>query len=140
MILLDTNIISEIMKMSPDLNVKTWLEQQDTSQLFISTITIAEISYGINALTEGNRQRLLQEAFHNVINETFKYRTLTFHLSAAEQYGKIMSHKKRIGKPMSVLDGQIAAIASVENKILATRNIRDFADCGLELMNPFHNK
>jgi hypothetical protein len=138
MILLDTNIISEMMKSSPSSKVIEWLDGEDITQIFISTVTIAEISYGIQCLPNGKRQNYLIEAFDNVIQEGFKHRILFFHENAAQQYGQLMSHRKKIGKPLSILDGQIAAIAKSEKAALATRNIRDFVDCELILINPFH--
>lgn len=137
MIVLDTNVISELMKESPSRNVLTWIDQQIIEQLFITTITIAEISYGINALPISNRRRSLDEAFNQAINHAFKHRLLSFDESAAHHYGTIMNERKKLGKPLSILDGQIAAIALAQNATLATRNIRDFIDCQLTLINPF---
>lgn len=137
MILIDTNIISELMKPVPDAIVIEWIDRQEISQLFISTITIAEISYGLNVLPEGNRRNDLERSFNNAILEAFENRILAFDESAAYNYGKIMSYRKKLGQPMGVPDGQIAAIASTHNAAVATRNVRDFINCGLELINPF---
>lgn len=137
MILLDTNIISEMMKPSPNAKVIFWLDQQEIMQLFISTITIAEISYGINVLPLGNKRGILEEAFNKVLKEAFEYRILSFDDIAAHIYGKVMGKKKELGKPMGIADGQIAAIARAHGASLATRNIADFSDCGLNLINPF---
>jgi len=137
MILLDTNIISEMMKNYPSPGVIAWLDQQDVTQLFVTTITIAEISYGINALPEGNRRRILEEAFDRAINDAFKHRLLSFDETAAHVYGKIMSKRKALGKPLNILDGQIASITLAHKASLATRNVSDFIDCGLNLINPF---
>lgn len=137
MIVLDTNIISEMMKKAPSLRVVSWLDNQDVTQLFVSTITISEISYGIASLPKGKRKHAIEVAFHKVIQEAFKYRVLSFDEPAASIYGEIMGHRKTLGRPMSILDGQIAAIAISQNATLATRNIRDFSGCDLELINPF---
>lgn len=137
MILLDTNIISEMMKPSPSEKVVYWIDQLDSARLFISTITIAEISYGVNALPNGDRRDLLEDAFSKAIMDAFKHRILSFDESAAHQYGKIMALRKERGRPLSVLDGQIAAIASVNAFVIATRNVSDFIHCGVELINPF---
>lgn len=137
MIILDTNIISEMMKQNPASKVFNWLNQQDTLKLFITTITIAEISYGINALPPGKRQISLADAFNKLIKAAFKHRIAPFDEAAAHQYGKLMSLRKELGRPLSILDGQIAAIALTQGKAVATRNIRDFSDTGLELINPF---
>lgn len=137
MILLDTNIISEMMKPLPQTEVVKWLNQQESNQLFISTVTIAEITYGINVLPEGRRRHQIDEAFYKIITTAFKHRVLSFDNAAAQIYGKIMAKRKLSGKPMGIADGQIAAIANSQELALATRNIRDFVDCGLKLINPF---
>jgi predicted nucleic acid-binding protein len=137
MILIDTNIISEMMKPAPEPKVITWIDQQDVMHLFISTVTIAELAYGINVLPEGNRRNFLEKAFNGVVREAFEYRIFTFDEVAAHQYGALMSKRKIIGRPMSMADGQIAAIARAHNCTVATRNINDFADSGVDLINPF---
>ena len=137
MILLDTNIISEMMKPVPAATVTHWIDQQETTQLYLSTISIAEITYGINALPKGNRQIALADAFQKVLKNGFEHRILSFEEAAAHLYGQIMGLRKERGKPLSILDGQIAAIALANNLTLVTRNIKDFSDCGLELINPF---
>jgi len=137
MIILDTNVISELMKAMPDQHVTTWLDQQDPMTLFTTSITIAEILYGIDVLPEGKRRDYLERAFDNLLIDAFKYRILTFDDSSAHIYGKLMGKRKNLGLPLSVLDGQIAAITSTNQMRLATRNTRDFFDCELELINPF---
>lgn len=137
MILVDTNIISEMMKAAPATKVINWMDQQEVIQLYVSTVTIAEISYGINALPEGNRRILLEDSFNKVLRDAFEHRILTLDETSAHFYGKIMARRKELGKPLSVLDGQIAAIARANNLAVATRNSRDFSDCGLHLINPF---
>lgn len=137
MILVDTNVISEMMKPTPDLYVLKWIDQQEITQLFISTVTIAEISYGLNVLPEGKRRESLELAFNKAVLEAFTGRILSFDESAACQYGKVMGYRKRLGQPLGIPDGQIAAIAIAHNAIIATRNVRDFIHCNLQLINPF---
>lgn len=137
MIILDTNVVSEIMKSSPSKEVSAWLSQQQSFTLFITSITIAEICYGLNALPSGSRRESLYTAFHQAVMEAFEHRMLPFDESAAQIYGHFMAQRKSIGKPMSILDGQISAIAYSRGMAIATRNIRDFSDCGLTLINPF---
>ena len=137
MILMDTNIISEMMKTSPAQHALDWLDQQVSSELYVSTITVAEISYGLHVLAKGKRRRLLEQTFESTIAEAFKGRLLSFDEPAAKIYGRIMGQRKELGRPMSVPDGQIAAIALHHKMALATRNIKDFQDCGLRLINPF---
>lgn len=137
MILLDTNIISELMKTLPSQSVLSWLDEQEASQVVVTTISVAEIAYGIYVLPDGKRREALEIAFNKTIKEAFKHRVFSFDETAAHLYGKIMSHRKKLGRPLSILDGQIAAIAAAQNAILATRNIKDFLDCELKLINPF---
>jgi predicted nucleic acid-binding protein len=137
MILLDTNVISELMKQLPMPAVLTWINQQQSTELVISTITIAEITYGLQVLPRGKRRTGLELAFEQAINEAFHNHILPFDESAAYFYGKIMGHRKQLGQPMSLLDGQIAAIALSQNASVATRNTNDFQSCGLTLINPF---
>ena len=101
MIVIDTNVISELMKPSPLPSVISWIDTQDAMQLFITTITIAEISYGINVLPDGNRKRVLEDSFNKALNDAFKHRILTFDEIAAHTYGKIMGHRKLLGRPLS---------------------------------------
>ena len=135
MIVLDTNVISELMKQVPSSSVVAWINQQQ--ELVISAITIAEISYGLQALPVGVRRTALELAFEQAINEAFKHRVVSFDKSAAYVYAEMMNHKKQLGQPMSLFDGQIAAIALSKKASLATRNIKDFQHCGLTLINPF---
>ncbi len=137
MILLDTNIISEMMKKSPSKNVVKWIDEQEVTHLFVSAITIAEISYGISVLPKGSRRHLIENAFNKTMQESFKHRILFFDEASAYRYGKLMGHRKELGRPLSILDGQIAAIAFVHGAVVATRNVRDFVHCDLDLVDPF---
>lgn len=137
MIILDTNIISELMKTVPDQNVVAWVNQQESIHLFITIPSIAEISYGLAVLPKGKRRDYLQEAFQHVLITSFKHRILAFDQSSAHSYGQLMGHRKNLGKPLSILDGQIASIAKVHQMNIATRNTKDFCDCELDVINPF---
>ncbi len=137
MIIVDTNVISELMKHTPSSAVIAWIDQQNITQLFITTVTIAEVAYGLRVLPEGNRRQLLEKAFNQAVLEAFSHRILPFDEEAAHCYGKIMAQRKKLGRPLSILDGQIASIAYTQGAIIATRNIRDFSDCGLQLVDPF---
>jgi predicted nucleic acid-binding protein len=125
------------MKATPDQRVITWIDQQDAMALFTTSITIAEIMYGLSVLRESKRRVLLKEAFDHVLTRAFKHRILVFDEAAAHFYGQLMGHRKTVGHLLSVLDGQIAAITKVNQMSLATRNTRDFSDCELMLINPF---
>lgn len=137
MIVVDTNIISELMSKTPSQAVLDWLNEQDAETLYLTTITIAEIGYGLRILPEGKRRRLLEEKFEQFVESAFEQRILSFDEAAARTYGDVMGHRKEIGRPLSVPDGQIAAIARVNGFAVATRNIRDFEEIGLNLINPY---
>jgi len=136
-ILLDTNVVSEVMRKLPSKKVINWLNSHNNIGLFISSITIAEICYGLRILPEGQRRQLLQSRFEQFISQGFADNIITFNEAAARAYAEIMGVCKEKGRPMSLLDGQIAAIAQTNYLSLATRNITDFENCEIELINPF---
>ena len=137
MIILDTNIISEVMRPQPEQNVIQWLNKQRSNDLYISSISIAEINYGLYVLPQGRRKQQLKSRFNQFINKAFLYQTLDFDEQAAILYGQVMGEGKLIGHPMSVLGGQIAAIALHNGFAVASRNVKDFKYCGVEIINPF---
>src|SRR5438552_3327921 len=98
MIIVDTNIISELMKPSPSMKVIEWLDHQDPQKLYTTTITIAEITYGLNAIVTSHRKQELEHRFNHAIKDAFLYRLLPFTESSAHVYGKIMAHRKKLGK------------------------------------------
>ena len=137
MILLDTNVISEVVKPSPSPAVISWLNDQDSATLYLSTIVLAEIGDGIEALPDGKRKQALSVAVDTFVDRAFADRILAFDRDAAKLYGKLMADRRRAGRPLSAPDGQVAATASSHGFQLATRNIKDFTNCGLVLVNPF---
>jgi predicted nucleic acid-binding protein len=137
MTLLDTNIISARMAPEPPESVLEWLNRQETVQLHLSTITLAEIGYGLRVLPDGRRRRDLQERFERFVASGFEQRVLSFDEAAAHHYGEIMGHRKALGRPLGALDGQIASIARARRLSVATRHVRDFEECGIEVVNPF---
>ena len=137
MILLDTNIVSEVMRRKPSDRVLSWLNLRNNAELFVSSITIAEICYGLRILPVGQRRKQLETHFEQFIAQGFTGRIIEFDESAARVYAEIMGLRKEKGRPMSLPDGQIAAVARTNQLSLATRNIRDFAHCEIELINPF---
>ena len=137
MIVVDTNVISEIMKVAPAAAVVDWLNEQKASTLYVSAVTIGEIEYGLRVLPTGKRRLELKERFERFISLAFAQRVLAYDDTAARHYGEIMALRKELGRPMSVADGQIAAIARTNGCAVATRNIRDFEDCGIQLVDPF---
>jgi predicted nucleic acid-binding protein len=137
MILLDTNVVSEVMKARPAEAVVTWLNVQKSEKLYVSAITIGEIAYGLRILPDGKRRSGLRERFEQFIALAFDRRMLAYDESAARIYGELMGVRKELGHPMSVPDGQIAAIARHNHLAVATRNVVDFENCGIDVINPF---
>ncbi|OGU20268.1 MAG: plasmid stabilization protein [Hydrogenophilales bacterium RIFOXYD1_FULL_62_11] len=137
MIVVDTNVISEVMRPQPSSQVLSWLNTQDSNQLFITTVTLAEIGYGLRVLPEGQRRWQLHSRFEQFVAQAFEERVLDFTGAAARAYAEIQGHRKELGRPMSLPDAQIASIAHTHGFAFATRNIKGFEDCGLELINPF---
>lgn len=137
MILLDTNVVSELMRQTPDPAVIEWLDVQPGYRLYISSVTKAEIELGVGILPEGRRKQGLQEAVVRMFGE-FHGRCLAFDELAASRYAALVSTRMRAGRPMSVEDAQIAAIALASGFILATRNVSDFTGIdGLSVINPW---
>ncbi len=137
MLMLDTNVLSEIMKASPSPKVMEWWSQKSSSDLFISTVTVAEILYGIELLPKGRRQENLRAEAEAVFTRDFDERILPFDEDAARAYSRIASNRRLHGRPISHFDAQIAAIAHSHGAALATRNTADFEGCGLRLINPW---
>jgi len=135
--LLDTNVISEVMRPAPDPRVIGWLNQADAGQLHVSTISIAEILYGLDLLPAGRRRLGLEERVEAFLVQAFSQRIMSFDQAAARHYGPLMADRRRAGRPMAAPDGQIAAIARSRAMALATRNYRDFEACGLALIHPW---
>ena len=137
MILLDTNVVSEVMKTQPAEAVVAWLNGQDSERLYVSAITIGEITYELRILPDGKRRSGLRERFERFVALAFDQRVLSYDESAARVYGELMGDRKELGLPMSVPDGQIAAIARLNHLAVATRNVLDFEHCGIDVLNPF---
>ena len=137
MILLDTNVVSATMSRRCPRSVFEWLDRQETESLFLSSITVAEIGYGIRALAAGKRQRDLERRFAKFVAAAFEQRILDFDVPAAWSYGVVMKARRDLGRPLGALDGQIAAIARTHGMAIATRNVKDFEDCGVEVVDPF---
>lgn len=140
MILLDTNILSELMRLAPNRSVIEWLDEQFSTDLFICAITRAEIELGISLLPEGRRKINLSVAAKEVFG-WFSDRCLPFNEAAAIKYANLVKIRTEIGRPISVEDAQIAAIALVHDLTLATRNTSDFENIAeLRVINPWSGK
>lgn len=136
MIVLDTNVVSELMRGAPDGRVVTWVAQQPPTELAITSVTLAEVRYGILRLPDGRRRRLLLAACDDVFT-AFREKVLPFDAAAADQYADIAADRERAGHPISGFDAQIAAICRARRADLATRNTDDFVGLGLEVLNPW---
>lgn len=138
MILLDTNVLSELMRQTPWPSVIRWMDEQPAASLYISAITVAEIKLGICLLPEGKRRQMLNDAADEMFKE-FSDRCLSFDENAAGKYAILTSRRMNIGRPISVEDAQIAAIALFHGMALGTRNTKDFDDISeLEVINPWN--
>jgi hypothetical protein len=135
--ILDTNVISEPMQPSPSATVLAWWAQQQPGALFITTVTVAEILYGIELLPHGKRRADLLAGAERMFGKVLVGRTLPFDEDAARAFPEIAVRRRAQGRPIADLDAQIAAITHSRNAILATRNTADFEGCGVRLVNPW---
>ncbi|HEV2989871.1 MAG TPA: type II toxin-antitoxin system VapC family toxin [Candidatus Angelobacter sp.] len=138
MIILDTNVLSELMSTNPSRQVLTWVAKQPARELVTTCINEAEIFYGIELLSKGKRRDKLMALAEAIFNNEFAGRILSFESDAARAYSRIIAHRRRLGRPMSHQDAQIAAIAKVQGAKIATRNITDFNDCDLVVIDPWN--
>jgi predicted nucleic acid-binding protein len=140
MIIIDTIVLSEVMKNAPNATVLTFLNATPRVALFTSAITQAEILYGITTLPIGKRRDALLAAAGTAFAEHFSGRVLPFDGAAAEAFARIAAVRRENGRPISQADGQIAAISASRGATLATRNVADFDGCGVSLVNPWTAK
>lgn len=136
MILLDTNIVSEGLRLRPDPHVRNWLDAQRPADLFLCMPVVAELHYGAELLPAGARRAHLELAVRR-IEEAFVERILPFDRAAAHEYGRIVAIRDRLGRSTGTMDGLIAAIAKVHGATIATRDVYDFTDIDLDIVNPF---
>ncbi len=137
MVVLDTNVVSELMQSAPSSKVLAWLDDRPTRELFMTAVTEAEIRTGIAFLPEGGRRRGLAEAAERAFGGLFAGRVLPFDSAAARVYAEIAAARRASGRPLSQTEGQIAAIARSRGMTVATRNVRDFAETGIEVIDPW---
>lgn len=137
MIILDTNVLSEVTKPEPDPAVLHWLDQMDSAALFTTAVTVGELSSGIACMPVGRRRRGLAEALARLVTHEFEGKILSFDASAAVEFGPMMATRQRSGRRGSVIDVQIAAVAWIHEAAIATRNVRDFELLGLQVINPW---
>jgi toxin FitB len=137
LIILDTNVVSEMQRPLPDAQVLAWLESSALSAAYLTAITAAELRFGVAIMPEGRRRVLLSRSVDTIIDADFAGRVLAFDTECAVDYAHISATRRRLGKPIGMADAQIAAIARRHGARLATRNVADFQDCGIDLINPW---
>ncbi len=136
MIILDTNVASELMKSSPAPAVRAWVHARRGHELYMTSITLAEISYGIERLPLGGRRDLLKATADDVF-AGFEDQILPFDVAAAKRYPIIVTRRDRAGLPIDGFDAQIASICQAHDATLATRNLKDFQDTGIDVIDPW---
>ena len=139
MIILDTNVISEILRPAPSPAVEAWLAEQDGATVYFTAIGEAELRLGVAILPAGRRRTSLAEAIDAMLEEDFRDRILPFDSAAAQAYAAIAATRRAAGRPISQFDCQIAAIARIRQAVLATRNTADYEDCEIEVINPWQH-
>ena len=137
MIVLDTNVLSEVLRPLPSGRVLQWLARQDPSTVFTTSVTQAEILYGVESLSPGKRRTRLLSAIERMFAAQFEGRILAFDEGAARVFAGIVVARETIGRPISQADAMIAAIARSQGGEVVTRNTRDFENCGIVLVNPW---
>lgn len=135
---LDTNVVSELMKLHPSPAVLTWFKNEPVTSLFTTTITQAEMLYGVALLPYGRRRDLLAEQAEAVFREDFAGRILAFDQEAARCFAQIAADADQAGRTIPILDAQIAAIARSRGAALVTRNVDHFERCGIDIVNPWN--
>ena len=139
MIVIDTNVVSELMRLTPDPMVTAWFSVQDSAELYLTAVTEAELRAGVARLPPGRRRDRIAAEVDAVIREDFAGRVLPFDSTAAKAYGDIAAARRTLGRPILEADNQIAAIARVAGAAVATRDSADFEHCGISLVDPWND-
>ena len=137
MIVLDTNVVSELMRPVPNPAVLAWVDAQSDRDLWLCSVVVSELLNGLARLPMGSRRAQLTQAFEAMLAEDFVGRVLAFDLPAAVVYADLVSSREQLGQPLAMADAQIAATCLAHGAQLATRNVRDFEGLGLGWMNPW---
>lgn len=137
MILLDTNVLSELMRTKPDPCVLEWVDAQPANELVICSITVAEILYGIARMPDGKRKQGLLDLASAMFDEDFAGNILPFDADAAVHYAEIAAESEARGRVAEMADAQIAAIGRLHDAVVATRNTRHFESLGVDLVDPW---
>ena len=137
MIIIDTNVISELLRPTPEPAVEVWLGEQDGLSIYLTAISEAELRYGVAIMTSRKLRDGLSNVIDHILRDDMAGRILPFDSAAARAYADIADTRRSAGKQISQADCQIAAIARAHNAPVATRNTPDFEDCGIDLINPW---
>lgn len=137
MIILDTNVLSALMRRIPDNQVIAWLDQQPRTSIWTTSVTVLEIRFGFQIMPAGKRRAVLMGAFEDVLNDKIERRIAPFDTAAAQQAGDLMAVRYRQGRPVELRDTMIAGIALACHATLATRNTSHFEDLSIPLINPW---
>jgi len=137
MIILDTNVVSELVRLTPEPAVGTWLGGHPPGGIFLCSTSEAELRLGVSLLPQGKRRDALSAAVGVLIELKFRGQILPFDSGAAVQFAEIVAARRRSGRPISVADAQIAAIARSRGAVIATRNGDDFTGTGIRIVNPW---
>lgn len=137
MIILDTNVLSELIKPAASEAVVAWLDQQQPGQVVTTAISLLEMRSGATILPDGKRRRELLALIDALFDELFGEDLLPFDAPAAVAFSELVVHRRRLGRPIGTMDAMIASIAQVRGATVATRDLADFTDCGFPLINPW---
>ena len=137
--MLDTNVVSELMRAQPDASVLRWMDAQSPSALWLNSVVVSELLYGVAKLPKGKRKEQLITAVAAMVDEDFAGRVLSFDVDAAAQYASLVVMRENAGLSVSMADAQIAAICLAHGASLATRNTKHFEGLGLTLINPWRH-
>ena len=139
MIVLDTNVVSELARPTPSPAVIEWVDAQDSSSLVITALTAAEVRAGVALLPNGRRKQDIGLRMESLLTETFAGFVLAFDIDSSAHYADIVAGRRRAGRPISAFDAQIASVCRQHDADLATRNTADFTDTGIQLINPWNS-
>jgi predicted nucleic acid-binding protein len=138
MFILDTNIISETFRSRPDPNVAAWMGSLVATEVYVTSLSKAELLVGLAFMPDGRRRAALGTVIEAFFSKWLQTPVLAFGSMEAEAYAETVAGRRRLGRPISAFDAQIAAIARIRDFAVVTRNVRDFEHCGIEIINPWN--
>ncbi|MHB1576624.1 MAG: PIN domain-containing protein [Candidatus Dormibacteria bacterium] len=139
MIVLDTNVLSALMRSVPDVVVVDWLDAQPAESIWTTSVTVFEVRTGLELLPSSRRRRQLEAAFQRVLSEDLDDRVLAFDAAAANAAGPLVALRQQVGRSVEIRDAQIAGIALARRATVATHNLRHFRDLGIPLVDPWES-